>query len=376
MFSNVEKKRRLDAAAKLMNEKGLDAIYLLGNGTVGTNTFGNFRYFVDNRVFFFVSSAIITKDAKLICVVNNTMGKRNIMNGSFADDAIINVDQLGGVIGFVKEQGYKKVGTLFEIMPASWMLRLNAELPDVEFVDVADDLFPIRLEKSDEEVAASREAGKIADAGYEALCKALKPGMLEHEAVAACESAMHSLGMDTSFMLIASGKFSATDNKLSTLHHVASIDKTLEDGDTVSMEITPAYNGYWTQLVRTVCIGKENPDVEEFAAITDKSIEAAAKIIKPGVKISDVAKAMKKVVEDAGYIMNMPIGHICGTDLNEERLTFENDRPLKKGMVVIMHPTIVNDKIKTGIYWGESYLVTDDGCECVCGSNKKVYTAK
>jgi len=376
MFSKEEKRRRLDAAAKVVNAKGLDAIYLLGNGIVGTNTFGNFRYFVDNRVFFFLSSAIITKDGKLTAVVNNNMGKHNMMVNSFADDAIINVDQLGGVIDFFKANNFKKIGVLLEIMPTSWYQRILKEIPGLQMVDVSADLFPIRLEKSDEEVATSIEAGKVADIGYEALCKAIKPGMYEHEALAICEGAMHKAGMDTSFMLVASGQFSATDNKLTTLHHPASINRKLEDGDTVSLEITPAYNGYWSQLVRTICIGKENPDVKEFAAITDKSIAAAAKLIKPGVKISEIANAMKKTVEDAGYIMNMPIGHICGTDLNEERLTFDNDRPLKKGMVVIMHPTIVNDKIKTGIYWGESYLVTDNGCECVCGSNKEVFTAK
>ena len=376
MFSKEEKQRRLDAAAKLMKEKGLDAIYLLGNGIVGTNAFGNYRYFIDNRVFFFVSTAILTRDAKIVCFAGSMMNKINIESESFVDEAIINPDHVGGTIDYFKKNNFKKIGTLLEVMPTSWFFRLQKELPDVEFVEVSDDLFPIRLEKSDEEVAVSREVGKIADAGYEALCKAIKPGMYEHEAVAACEGAMHSLGMDTSFMLVASGKFSATDNKLSTLHNAAGINRKIEDGDTVCMEITPAYNGYWTQLVRTICVGKENPDVEEFAAITDKAIEAAAKIIKPGVKISEVANAMKKVVVDAGYIMEMPIGHICGTDLNEERLTFDNDRPLKKGMVVIMHPTIINDKIKTGIYWGESYLVTDNGCECVCGSNKKVFTAK
>ena len=45
MFSKNEKERRLGAAAQLIAEKGLNAIYLTGNGTVATNAFGNFRYY-------------------------------------------------------------------------------------------------------------------------------------------------------------------------------------------------------------------------------------------------------------------------------------------------------------------------------------------
>ena len=376
MFSENEKKRRLQAAAKLMNDNGFDVLYLLGNGIVGSNTFGNYRYFVDNRVTFNISNALVTKDARLICITGSRMSGNNLISSTFADEVIISPDQLGGVIEYFKENGIKRVGTLLEILPASWMLRIKNEIKDIELVDAADALFPLRLNRADEEVEVSLACGKIADEGYKALLAAVKPGMLEHEVVAACEGAMHKMGMDTSFMLIASGRFSASDNKLSTLHNAAGIDRRLESGDTVCMEITPNYNGYWTQLVRTVCIGEPNPDVDAFAEITSKSIEAASKVIKPGVKISEVAFVLKKVVEDGGYVIDMPLGHICGTDLNEERLTLDNDRELKKGMVVIMHPTVINDNIKTGIYWGESYVVTDDGCECVCGRDKTVYTAK
>ncbi|MCQ2553789.1 MAG: Xaa-Pro peptidase family protein [Clostridia bacterium] len=378
MYSEQERARRLNAAAEVIKKEGLQAIYLLGNGTVGTNAFGNFRYFVDNRVFFFFSSAIITADGNLFGVVNNTMGKLNLIKSSFVKDVITNVDQLGGVIGFLKEKGLDKgkLGVLFEIMPAPWFLRLSKELPELELVDVSKQLFEVRTVKSDEEADTLRQCGKVADAGYKAAIEAAKPGAYEHEVVAAAIGAMQKMGADGFFMLIASGKFSATENKLTTLHNVAGIDRQLEKGDSVAMEITPYFNGNWTQLVRTISVGEGNPDADEFRRVNVKAVGEAVKLIKPGVPVKEVVLKMKEEIEKEGYRLAMPCGHICGADLNEERVTPDNERLLKKGMCVILHPTILNDTLETSIFWGESYLVTDDGYECVMDSSKELCIAE
>ena len=44
-----------------------------------------------------------------------------------------------------------------------------------------------------------------------------------------------------------------------------------------------------------------------------------------------------------------------------------------KGMSVILHPTVLNDKLKSGIYWGESYLITEDGCECLMEGSRELF---
>ena len=369
MFSEKERAARLNAAAELIKAEDLQAIYLLGNGTVGTNTFGNFRYFVDSRVFFNFNSAVITKDARLIGIVGNSMAMKNLTAASFVrkEDVIMNGDQLGGAIGFLKENGLDKgrLGVLMELLPTSWMMRLNKELPDLDLVDVADSLFAIRTHKSEEEAETLRKCGRVCDAAYAAFKKAAVPGAWEHEVVAEVINAVQRMGADTYFMLIASGKFSAKESRLTTLHTTPAIDRQLQQGDTVAMEITPYFNGNWTQMVRTVSVGEENPDVDAFIKVTADSIAEAVKLIKPGVPIKTAVLKMKQVVEEQGYIFDMPCGHICGADLNEERTTVDNDRPFAKGMCVILHPTVINEYLKSGIYWGESYLVTDDGCECL-----------
>ena len=71
----------------------------------------------------------------------------------------------------------------------------------------------------------------------------------------------------------------------------------------------------------------------------------------------------------------MPCGHIAAIDLNEERLSEDNTRPLAPGMLVIIHPTILNDKLPSGIFWGESYLVTETGYEAVMESPDDLFVS-
>lgn len=373
MYSKEEKARRLAAAAALIKAEGLQAIFLQGNGTVGGNSLGNYRYFVDNRTNFFIACAVITPEGQLLGVVSSVMARNHLVKDSFVDNAIISPDRLGGVIKYLKENGMDKgrLGVLLEVLPASWLLRLRKELPELQLVDVSDALFSIRTQRSAEETETLRRCGRIADEGCKAFEKAAVPGAMEHEVVADTIAAMQRCGCDNFFMLIASGRFSAEGSKMTTLHNAGGIDRRLEDGDTVSMEITPYFNGNWTQLVRTVSVGRPNPDADEFIRVTKLGISAAAALIKPGVSISELVKAMRAAVEAEGYRLAMPCGHICGADLNEERLSEDNERLLLPGMCVIIHPTVLKGGLKSGIYWGESYLVTKNGCECLMPESAK-----
>lgn len=378
MFSENERKRRLDAAAQLIKDEGLEAIYLIGNGTVGTNSFGCFRYFTDNRVFFYLSSAVITPDGNIIGVVNNQMGRLNLIRSSFVREAIINGDQVDGVVEILKSHGITKgrLGVFFEVLPSAWMHRLQTAMPELELVDVSEQVFALRTQKSAEEIEAQRICGKIADAGYKALCEAAKPGVRENEVVAAVDRTMQKLGMEESFMLITSGRFSAEKHGLPTLHNTASINRVIEAGDSVAMEITPRYRGYWTQIVRTISVGEPNADLDEFRRVIVGAIDAAKTILKAGVPVGDVVKKMRQYIEGEGYRLSMPCGHIAAIDLNEERLVEDNTRPLTPGMLVIIHPTVLNDKLSSGIFWGESYLITEEGYEAVMESPSELHISQ
>jgi Xaa-Pro aminopeptidase len=148
------------------------------------------------------------------------------------------------------------------------------------------------------------------------------------------------------------------------------VKKLIQKGDNIAFEITPRYQGYWTQIVRTVCLGEKNDEAQFLHDLIVKTIDETVKLLKPGVPLKDVIKFMWDYIEKAGYIPSLPCGHVCAVDLNEGRVDPESDVMLTDGMAVIIHPTILAPGLETSIFWGETYLVTPNGGECLMHTSK------
>ena len=129
------------------------------------------------------------------------------------------------------------------------------------------------------------------------------------------------------------------------------------------MEITPCVEGYWTQLVRTVNVGSPNVELEKLYRVSRKAIKNALNVFKPGKTVRDVVAAIDAHVESCGYVPKPPYGHVCGVDLIDARVSPENGQVLRPETAVILHPTLFTPDNKNSFFWGETYLVTDDGCE-------------
>jgi hypothetical protein len=57
------------------------------------------------------------------------------------------------------------------------------------------------------------------------------------------------------------------------------------------------------------------------------------------------------------------MGHICGIDLVESLIESRNQMKLTPGTAVILHPRLFTPDGKSNSFWGETYLVTQDGYE-------------
>jgi Xaa-Pro aminopeptidase len=374
MFSVIERNRRFKAADEMMKKEGLSGLLMVGNGAVGTNSYGCFRYLTDNRVYYYLLTAVFAPDKEPVAIATSFISQLEFINNSFIKDCRIFSDAVEGICAIFEEMGIKsgKVGTCLELLPTSWLLRLEERFPQIEWVDVTEPLFEIRNVHSEEEVETIRKCARLADEGYEAVKRTIKPGMTEQQVVAELEYAIQRKGGEYNFTLISSGRFSFDDNKLPCIHAATMFDKVIEPGDNVAMEITPRYNGYWTQLVRTLSIGEPTEDFRTMHKVILETIDDALCELKPGNPIGNIAKRIRQFTEKSGYVFSLPCGHICAIDLNEERIDESNMRPLLPGMVVIIHPSIITPKLQTSIFWGESFLITENGYEKLMNSSNEI----
>lgn len=374
MLSLTEKKRRFGAADAMMKEEGLGALFLVGNGAVGVRAYGCYRYFVDNRVYYHMQALVAVHGQEPTVCCSTQTHLKALSSRNYTDVRVLGDNILAGAISVLKEKGVTagKLGVSFEMLPAGWYLQLKKELPKLELVDVTENIFEIRASRSLEEVELYRRCAKIADAGYSEVCRAAKPGVTEHDLAAVLDYTMKKNGAEETFTLLSSGRFSFKNNDLACLHFAAGSSREIQNGDSIAFEITPRYQGYWTQLVRTISIGEPTEDLVILHKLACETIEKTRALLKPGVLLRDVIKFMAEYISAAGYIPKLPFGHICAIDLNEGRVDPESDVVLKSGMAVILHPTIVTPDIDTSIFWGETYLVTPDGGECLMESSKEL----
>ena len=155
--------------------------------------------------------------------------------------------------------------------------------------------------------------------------------------------------------------------------------KKVEKGDLLLFEITPA-NGsvtYTAQLCRTAIFGEPpKPLLREKYEVLIRAQEESMKVIKPGVRISEVTNIQNEIIGKAGYpeYCRPPYmrarGH--GFGLGRIDLTEEATLTFAPGMSLVVHP---NQFIpETGyLALGEMVIVTADGYERLTGIESKIY---
>ncbi len=86
--------------------------------------------------------------------------------------------------------GAKRIGIEFDHVSLEYRQLLQDALPGVEFVDVGQPSMWMRTIKSAEEIKLIKEGARVADVGGEAVARAVKAGVPEHEVAIASTNAM------------------------------------------------------------------------------------------------------------------------------------------------------------------------------------------
>ena len=358
---------------KMMKDKKLDAILIVGNSAVGPAAFGSFRYFTSHKVYYGYQAIVARPDKPIMVCATSVLHKRALTLKGFSDIRI-SPDIMGSVLSTLNEQPIKKIGVSLGILPASWYLEL--EKMNVSFLDITDDIVALRNRRSEYELSAARESARIADVGYMAMLDKAKPGVRISDLYTELDYVLKMAGAEETFILMSNGSFSLENNRLPCISPFSwPDDRVIGHADCVAMEITPRYNGYWTQMVRTFCVGEPNHDLETVHKAQLDTIASTVKLLKPGVLLKDVLTHIWEYSKDLGYISKVPACHIAGIDLDEGwHYSLETDIVLMENMTFIIHPTLVTPKIDYGIFWGESYLVTNDGGVCLASTGNELMT--
>ena len=232
----------------------------------------------------------------------------------------------------------KKLGFEADDISYSKYLDMKKKFAATELIPQKGFTESLRITKNKEEIECIKKAAEIADGAFNYVLNYIKPGVKENEIASELEYYIKKNGAEgPSFeTIVASGVRSAMP------HGVAS-EKELQSGDVITMDFGAIYNGYCSDITRTVFLGNTNNKIKEIYDIVLKvQIEALNGAFKgkTGREIDAIARGM---ITEAGYGENFGhgLGHGVGLEIHEEpRLSLTSETIMENGMVVTIEPGI------------------------------------
>lgn len=231
----------------------------------------------------------------------------------------------------------------------------------------------LRIIKTEDELNKLRMAESIGDKAFTEILNFIRPGVTELQVAAELEYFMKKNGAEgLSFnTIVASGKNSS-------LPHAVPTVKRIEKGDLVTMDFGCIFDGYCSDMTRTIVIGSANDkQIEIYNTVLNAQLEAM-KVIRSGVIGKDVHNVAAKVIADAGYgeYFGHGLGHSVGLYIHENpRFNSAEIRAIMTGTVETVEPGIYIPDFG-GVRIEDMIVVTEDGFENLTKSPKELIELK
>lgn len=259
----------------------------------------------------------------------------------------------------LKNMGIKKLGFEQDHVTYSEYTTFNDTF-EVELIPVNNMVESLRLFKTNDELGIMKKAAKIADDAFDHIQSYIKPGVREIDISNELEFFMRKQGATSSSfdIIVASGYRSA-------LPHGVASNKKIQSGELVTMDYGALYQGYCSDITRTVAVGEINDQLHSIYHIVLEAQLRGVTAIKPGVTGKEADAATRDYIKENGYgeFFGHSTGHGLGMEVHEApSLSFKSEKPLEKGMVVTVEPGIYIPEVG-GCRIEDDVVLTETGNE-------------
>jgi Xaa-Pro aminopeptidase len=230
--------------------------------------------------------------------------------------------------------------------------------------DIGELLSKQRIIKDALEIELLKKAAAIGDIGFAAAAEAIHELATENEVRAKAEYAMIRAGSSKpSFeTIVVSGKNSA-------FPHGHASEKQIEKGDLVTVDIGATFQGYCSDMTRTILAAHEEPpEALKILRTVNQAHKIGIDAVKPGIKWGDPDVAVRKFFEEKEVLQYYlhSLGHGVGVEVHEmpgiSHRLLGPTQILKPGMVLTIEPGLYIPGVG-GARTEDTVVVTEDGCE-------------
>ena len=285
---------------------------------------------------------------------------------------VLMVDQQNGYIkrltDAINDFGITTLGYEEEFLTAGELASYQEKLP-VRFAPCSKQIDSFRGVKEEWELERMRKAQEITDKAFTEVLGRIHAGMTELELQAELIYCLYKNGaMGLSFdPIVVSGP------NTSMPHGVAG-ERKIQAGDFVTMDFGVLYQGYCSDMTRTVAVGYATEEMKKVYETVAAAQLAGIAVTKAGAIGADIDGAARKVITDAGYgeYFGHGYGHSLGLQIHESPSpNAGNKNPMPAGAVCSAEPGIYLPG-KFGVRIEDVTVLKEGGCEILTKSPKNL----
>ena len=317
---------RLDKITKLIEAKNIDALLIKGKS--------NKRYIgalTGSGVY-----VLVTKYKAYQILDGRYIDEANKKTTGFENKVVSQGSYIPTIIDLLKELSMQKVGIESQAMSIKEYITLKEHNFDIELI--TNELGKVRSVKSKEEIEIIKKACELTDEIFEEVISEIKEDMTELEVAALLQ--YYSMKKGASGMafetIIASGERGA-------MPHGRPTTKKLKRNEAITIDFGIVYEGYQSDMTRTISIGEPPKIIQEIYKAVLKAQELAIEGIREGVSARSVDKIARDSITESGFgeYFTHGLGHGMGLgDGEAPTLNSRSEDILEEGMVMSCEPGI------------------------------------
>lgn len=347
--------KNVDRVKLLLEEKNLDGILLYKpeNRRYASGFTGSTGY------------VLITKtDAKFITDFRYTEQAATQCDGF----EIIEISNTRTIIDVLNESVLSKLGVEEDFMTYGEFIEFTGKLAETDIVPLEGAILKLRSVKTPDEIKNIEKAANITDEAFKYILKFIQPGLTELDIALELEFFMRKKGAGKlSFEpIIASGE-------RSSLPHGVASDKIVEIGDMITLDFGCVYNGYCSDMTRTIVLGRPDGKQKEIYDIVLEAQKTSLEAVRPGITGAELDAIARKIISSSGYdqYFGHGLGHGVGLEVHElPHINTRGDVPMEPGMVITIEPGIYIPNFG-GVRIEDLVFVTNSGYKVLSKSTKK-----
>ncbi|NQU08233.1 MAG: aminopeptidase P family protein [Candidatus Abyssubacteria bacterium] len=233
---------------------------------------------------------------------------------------------------------------------------------------VLDDIIEeVRLVKTEYEIGRNVHACGIINEGHKKLLEIARPGVLELMIYSEVQRSMMEKVVadipDANFMVTNLSAAVWPPSISHDPHLIPTPFTAMEEGGPHVSGVGGQVDGYGVEVERTFFLGNAPEDAKKPFEVSMEARAKAYELAKPGAVLSEIDRAVRKVIIDAGYEDNIlhRTGHGFGITGHEAPyVALGDDRRLVPGMLISIEPGIYMKGLG-GFRHSDTILITETG---------------